>query len=89
MAGSYKMLVDEDGRFTMDLIENLGDAAEALEECVTIIAEYENDETRTRRELAYFKRIMKTINLASINALVAIRRIVDESADALDPEAGR
>jgi len=51
MAGSYRMLIDDDGRFTMDLIDNLGDAAEALEECVTIIARYENDETPYRREL--------------------------------------
>ena len=51
MAGSYKMLIDDDGRFTMDRIDNLGDATEALEECVTIIAEYENDEVQFRREL--------------------------------------
>ncbi|KKK99213.1 hypothetical protein LCGC14_2634990 [marine sediment metagenome] len=33
MAGSYKHLVAEDGTFTFDLIENMGDAYEACEEC--------------------------------------------------------
>jgi hypothetical protein len=37
MAGSLSHIVNEDGTFTMDLIENLGDAHEALEECFAII----------------------------------------------------
>lgn len=37
MAGSYAHLIDDDGSFRMDLIENLGDAHEALEECFFII----------------------------------------------------
>lgn len=37
MAGSLNHIIREDGKFTMDLIENLGDAHEALEECFTII----------------------------------------------------
>ncbi len=37
MAGSLNHIVDDDGSFTMDLIENLGDAHEALEECFYII----------------------------------------------------
>ena len=37
MAGSFRHLVAEDGSFTMDLIENLGDANEALEECYDMI----------------------------------------------------
>jgi hypothetical protein len=37
MAGSYNHLLDEQGRFHMDLIENLGDAHEALEECFGMI----------------------------------------------------
>jgi hypothetical protein len=39
MAGSFSHIIADDGRFTMDLIENLGDAYEALEECFTIIYE--------------------------------------------------
>jgi len=39
MAGSLSHLVGIDGRFTMDLIENLGDAHEALEECFVLIFE--------------------------------------------------
>jgi hypothetical protein len=37
MAGSLSHICGEDG-FTMDLIENLEDAHEALEECYNIIA---------------------------------------------------
>ena len=39
MAGSLNHIVNEDGTFTMELIENMGDAHEALEECHQIIAE--------------------------------------------------
>jgi hypothetical protein len=38
MAGSLNHITQEDGSFTMDLIENLGDAHEALEECHRVIA---------------------------------------------------
>ena len=38
MAGSLNHLIDEEtGKFTMDSIDNLGDAHEALEECFNII----------------------------------------------------
>jgi hypothetical protein len=37
MAGSLNHVVGEDGRFTMDCLDNLGDAHEALEECFAII----------------------------------------------------
>lgn len=37
MAGSMNHLVDRDGRFTMEFIENMGDAHEALEECFDLI----------------------------------------------------
>lgn len=37
MAGSLNHIVGSDGRFRMDLIENLGDAHEALEECYALI----------------------------------------------------
>lgn len=37
MAGSLRHIVDTDGCFTMELIENLGDAYEALEECFNLI----------------------------------------------------
>lgn len=38
MAGSLNHVTAEDGSFRMDLIENGGDAHEALEECHQIIA---------------------------------------------------
>lgn len=37
MAGSLNHIVDSDGCFTMDTIENMGDAHEALKECFEII----------------------------------------------------
>lgn len=37
MAGSLSHIVGRDGTFRMDLIENMGDAREALEECFEII----------------------------------------------------
>ena len=37
MAGSLAHIVDKNGRFTMDLIENMGDAHEALEQCFQVI----------------------------------------------------
>lgn len=39
MAGSLNHIIDTDGTFTMELIDNLGDAHEALEECYAIIVE--------------------------------------------------
>lgn len=38
MAGSLNHIIDDDGSFTMEHIENMGDAHEALEECHAIIA---------------------------------------------------
>jgi hypothetical protein len=38
MAGSLNHMIAEDGSFDFDLIENLGDAHEACEECFDIIA---------------------------------------------------
>jgi hypothetical protein len=37
MAGSLSHITDEHGEFTLDLIENGGDAAEALVECFAVI----------------------------------------------------
>jgi len=37
MAGSLNHIVGNDGHFTMDTIENMGDAHEALHECFEII----------------------------------------------------
>ena len=46
MAGSLNQIVGADGKFTMDLIENLGDAYEALEECYTLIYELSGGDTK-------------------------------------------
>lgn len=45
MAGSLNHIIDTDGRFTMDRIENLGDAHEALKECFNIIAHLTHGDT--------------------------------------------
>lgn len=42
MAGSLDHLKDSNGNFTSDLIEDLGDAHEALEECFNRIKELED-----------------------------------------------
>lgn len=42
MAGSLMHIVGEDGRFSMETIENMGDAHEALEDCFNIIIELSN-----------------------------------------------
>ena len=42
MAGSYFHIIDQNGEFTMNSIENLGDAHEALEECFVLIYELSN-----------------------------------------------
>ena len=40
MAGSLNHLIDENGEYNEDSIENLGDAYEALDECWRIIVEF-------------------------------------------------
>jgi hypothetical protein len=45
MAGSYRHVVDDEGEFRgVELIDNLGDAYEALEECVAMIKQLANDD---------------------------------------------
>jgi len=39
MAGSLSHIVDKDGKFTMNLIDHVGDAHQALEECFVLIYE--------------------------------------------------
>jgi len=46
MAGSFNHIVDDDGKFTMDTIENLGDAHEALEDCYRIIYTLADGDTK-------------------------------------------
>lgn len=47
MAGSLNHIIGADGRFTMDSIENLGDAYEALEECFNLIYTLSGGDQRT------------------------------------------
>ena len=46
MAGSLAHLVDKDGRFNMSLIENFGDAYEALEDCYMVIYHLAGGDTK-------------------------------------------
>ena len=45
MAGSLSHITDRDGSFSIDLIENMGDAYEALEECFFLIRELSEGDT--------------------------------------------
>lgn len=46
MAGSLGHIVKSDGTFYMDMIENLGDAHEALEDCYRIIFNLAGGDTK-------------------------------------------
>ena len=50
MAGSFRHIVGDDGRFTMDLIDHTGDAREALEECYWLIFKLADGDTDTVRQ---------------------------------------
>ena len=60
MAGSYRHITDKDNNFIgIDLIENLGDAHEALEECwhlINILSENDKDKIAAAH-LKYIERI--------------------------------
>jgi hypothetical protein len=43
MAGSYNHLLNDRGNFRFDLIENMGDAYEACEDCFNIIQQLKRD----------------------------------------------
>lgn len=46
MAGSLSHIINKDGAFDMNMIENLGDAEEALEECFQIIFALSNGDSK-------------------------------------------
>jgi hypothetical protein len=51
MSGSLNHIINDDGSFRMDLIENLRDAREALEECFTIIYELSGRDSKKVSEI--------------------------------------
>jgi hypothetical protein len=51
VAGSYDHICEDDGSFTMDFIENMGDAHEALEECHEIIERLREEARWVRAKL--------------------------------------
>ena len=64
MTGGYRHIVNEDGSFRgVDLLDHLGDAYEALEECYEMI-QYLNDGNKTKIYKAwrdgYFKKYHPT-----------------------------
>lgn len=67
MAGSYRMIINEDGGFCgTDLIEGLGDAYEALEECYEMIQYLTGGDKRKIYEAwlgGYFKKHCPLENL--------------------------
>ena len=52
MAGSYKHLIDKSGNFTFDLIDNMGDAHEACEECYYLIRKLNREHKILRTKLS-------------------------------------
>jgi len=61
MAGSYRHITDHNNNFIgIDLIDNLGDAHEALEECYHIIKNLSGDKYRDRIFEAWKKYILDT-----------------------------
>lgn len=60
MAGSLNHIIDKRGSFTMNYIENLGDAHEALEECFLIIYQLTNGDKKT------INRICEKLNFPQI-----------------------
>jgi len=63
MAGSLNHIVDENtGQFRMDLIENMGDAHEALDECFKIILEL------TGGKMNQVNKVCNKLNLPTIEA---------------------
>ena len=53
MAGSYNHIVDNDGNFKFDSIENMGDAYECIEECFWLINYLSNgDRTEINKAIA-------------------------------------
>jgi len=60
MAGSYEHLLGKTGKFTMDNIENLGDAHEALQHCYFIIKFLEKSNLSIKQaSKKYFKTTME------------------------------
>lgn len=59
MAGSLSHLIDEEtGEFRFDLIENMGDAYEACEDCVTIIKNIHADAKKAKEELEQLEQFL-------------------------------
>lgn len=74
MAGSLSHLVDEEtGEFRFDLIENMGDAHEACEDCVTVIKDIHASAKKVKEELEQLEQFLdnwydnKNYNFADIH----------------------
>jgi hypothetical protein len=64
MAGSLNHIVCPNGRFTMDMIENMRDAREALEECFNVIRALTGGD---KRRIDY---TLDSLNYPTLNAQV-------------------
>lgn len=92
MAGSYRHLVGRDGKFSMDLIEDMGDAREALEECYGRIGILAGDPERLEdavRQL-HSRDVSVSFMLQVPRAYIApaIARQIISMLDRLLPECG-
>ena len=80
MAGSFRNLVDDDGYFTTERIQNLDDAYQALEECFNLIVYLASNPhvltttrtphdrvTRSCRALGYDAPLIRSFEPASVD----------------------
>jgi len=72
MAGSLSHIVGDDGRFSMDTIDNLGDAHEALEECFDIILEL------SKGDMVYLNAVLRKVNAVELDRPMRARKDDEE-----------
>ena len=62
MAGSLSHLTDKNGEFCFELIDNLGDAEEACEECFNRIRELKVEKEKIRDYLGHEREMHKFVS---------------------------
>ncbi|KKN96754.1 hypothetical protein LCGC14_0163980 [marine sediment metagenome] len=89
MAGSFASIVDDRGRFRMDLIENLGDAEEALRECFHIIralAESAAGPGGVEGDMFPISNVCQRLRFTAINVDLKADYLFDRLGDIMDEE---
>ena len=86
MAGSFASIVDDRGDFTMDLIENLGDAEEALHECFHIIRLMAGDPHHDQGDASVINRACDKLKVPRITVYLRANYLFDRLGDMADEE---